>query len=958
MKPLFYILIILIFGTVYCTKTDSPPSGGSNLITITTQGVSNIKGTTATSGGTSANIGNYTILEQGVCWDSLTTPTSNKSKTNDKTSVGTFVSNVTRLIPNTNYNLRAYITVQGTSGGAITIYGNEYRFKTPIDTPSLNSNSASSITSSTAIVGGNILSNGGATVTERGICWNTITMPTVLNAFKIDSSGKDNFSTTISGLKPFTIYYFRAYAKNSSGIGYGNLQTFQTAALPPTVTTASESLVTASTATTGGNVTNDFGAPITVRGICYSRTNSNPTISDLLINATSNSTGAYVINMSNLVENTTYYVRAYATNVAGTGYGSVITIKTKALLTPTITTTDPSNVAYKTASTGGNISDDGGATVTARGVAYSNITSTPTILNLTTSDGTGTGVFNSSLQNLNENTTYYVRAYATNIVGTGYGSVVTLTTKTTVVPTLTTTIVSNIGFNTASTGGSISNDGGANVTARGVVYSSVATTPTTLNLSTSDGNGTGSFNSSLQNLNENTTYYVRAYATNSAGTGYGPVQTFKTKLNSVPSLTTLNTSNIKSTSVSSGGNISDIGSSNVTEVGVCYSTTNTSPTTANITTKGTAPSAGTGVFTINITSLTRGTKYYLRAYAINSKGTGYGALETFTTPDGLPVVNTSTTVTGITPNTANVGGTVVSEGDYTISSRGVLYSKSPITSYYSYNAVVDINTGIGSYTSSITGLTPNTKYYVRAYARYYESYYGYKEVLGNEESFLTSLASAPIGVTTNTPSLITQTTADLGVSVSSSGGYDVSRRGVVLSRTNTTPTILSYDSYNYDTWNYNDINSGSSTFTFTGLQPNTTYYVRGYATNTMGTSYGSVRNFTTNATTAPPVLLSPINGVTVPCCTLNLSWSTVSGATSYQLEVSRSSTFTGITYSLGLCGSSSYPSLTGNNRGTYSTNSACINTGTSSNNGTWYWRVKANTTGATYSNVQSFVYKF
>ena len=661
--------------------------------------------------------------------------------------------------------------------------------------------------------------------------------------------------------------------------------------------------------------------------------------------------------MSNLVENTTYYVRAYATNVAGTGYGSVITIKTKALLTPTITTTDPSNVAYKTASTGGNISDDGGATVTARGVAYSNITSTPTILNLTTSDGTGTGVFNSSLQNLNENTTYYVRAYATNIVGTGYGSVVTLTTKTTVVPTLTTTIVSNIGFNTASTGGSISNDGGANVTARGVVYSSVATTPTTLNLSTSDGNGTGSFNSSLQNLNENTTYYVRAYATNSAGTGYGPVQTFKTKLNSVPSLTTLNTTNIKSTSVSSGGNISDIGSSNVTEVGVCYSTTNTLPTTANITTKGTAPSAGTGAFSINITSLTRGTKYYLRAYAINSKGTGYGALETFTTPDGLPVVNTST-VSGISPNTANGGGTVVSEGDYTISSRGILYSTSPITSYNSYNAVVDINTGIGSYTSSITGLTPNTKYYVRAYARYFELYYGYKEVLGNEESFLTSLASAPIGVTTNTPSLITQTTADLGVSVSSSGGYDVSRRGVVLSRTNTTPTILSYDSYNYDTWNYNDINSGSSTFTFTGLQPNTTYYVRGYATNTMGTSYGSVRNFTTNATTAPPVLLSPINGVTVPCCTLNLSWSTVSGATSYQLEVSRSSTFTGITYSLGLCGSSSYPSLTGNNIGTYSTNSACINTGTSSNNGTWYWRVKANTTGATYSTVQSFVYKF
>lgn len=94
-------------------------------------------------------------------------------------------------------------------------------------------------------------------------------------------------------------------------------------------------------------------------------------------------------------------------------------------------------------------------------------------------------------------------------------------------PTVTTTAISNIQRTTASGGGNVSSDGGATVTARGVCWST-SSNPTTANSKTTDGSGTGSFTSSITGLLPNTTYYVRAYATNSVGTAYGANETFKT----------------------------------------------------------------------------------------------------------------------------------------------------------------------------------------------------------------------------------------------------------------------------------------------------------------------------------------------------------------------------------------------------------------------------------------------
>ena len=185
---------------------------------------------------------------------------------------------------------------------------------------------------------------------------------------------------------------------------------------------------------------------------------------------------------------------------------------------PVLTTANVSDITYTTASSGGNVTEDGGAEVTSRGVCW-NTTDNPTVADSKTSDGTGMGSFNSSLAQLTPNTKYYVRSYAVNSEGTGYGKQVIFTTSQIRVPVLT-TYYGDIQPTIAFSGGWITADNGGYVTVRGVCWST-ATNPTTKDNITIDGEDIGSFNSYLTGLSANTTYYVRAYATNSAGTGYG-----------------------------------------------------------------------------------------------------------------------------------------------------------------------------------------------------------------------------------------------------------------------------------------------------------------------------------------------------------------------------------------------------------------------------------------------------
>jgi uncharacterized repeat protein (TIGR02543 family) len=195
---------------------------------------------------------------------------------------------------------------------------------------------------------------------------------------------------------------------------------------------------------------------------------------------------------------------------------------------PTVATTAMSYISTTTALSGGNVTNDGGAAVSARGVCW-NTTGAPTVSDNKTIDGTGAGPFMSSLTGLTPGVTYYLRAYATNTAGSGYGNELTFSTLTSLVPpAVTTTALSQIQVTTAVSGGTVTDWGGDSVTVRGICWNTSGS-PTIGGSHTVDGAGLGSFVSGLHPLTGGTLYYVRAYATNSAGTGYGNELSFTTQ---------------------------------------------------------------------------------------------------------------------------------------------------------------------------------------------------------------------------------------------------------------------------------------------------------------------------------------------------------------------------------------------------------------------------------------------
>ena len=390
----------------------------------------------------------------------------------------------------------------------------------------------------------------------------------------------------------------------------------------PTLTTAVISNITRNTASTGGNITANGGADVTSRGVCYGTTSqpetSGPHTSD------SKGDGSFVSNLSGLTPGVKYYVRAYASNEAGTAYGNEISFSTIPLAVAELTTADVTGNTAGAAVSGGNIISDGGSEVSVRGICWAT-TANPTTSNNKTTNGGGTGIFTANMTGLTPGSSYHVRAYATNSVGTAYGNDVPFTASP-VTPTLTTAAITSPTRTSAVSGGDITNNGGAAVTARGVCWST-SSGPLATGLHTSDGTGNGVFISNITGLSPSTTYYVRAYATNSAGTSYGNERSFTTSPVQIPSVTTAAVINVTLLTAVSGGSITDDNGGAVLEKGVCWNTTGTPTTSDSHTSNGT----GTGSFSSNITGLTAGTVYYVRAYARNSAGTGYGNQLRFST---------------------------------------------------------------------------------------------------------------------------------------------------------------------------------------------------------------------------------------------------------------------------------------------------------------------------------------
>jgi uncharacterized protein (TIGR02145 family) len=390
------------------------------------------------------------------------------------------------------------------------------------------------------------------------------------------------------------------------------------------------------------------------------------------------------------------------------------------------------------------------------------------------------------------------------------------------IPTISTFSITNITDVTASGGGLITSDGGAEVSTRGVCYSTQEN-PTTLDPKTTDGNGTGQFISSLTGLDPGSLYHVRAYATNSVGTSYGADLSFST-LGQVPEALPQLATNILTTSVTLNGtvNANYVPTIVTFEYGVTTSygqtvTASQSPVSGNSLTNVTA----------YISGLSEGTTYHFRIKTVNSLGTTFSTDIMFTTlgqmPEAITQSATNISVTGATLNgtvNANYLSTTVTFEYGTTTSYGqtVIAVQSPVTG----NSAITIS-------AAISDLNQGTTYHFRI-----KAVNSLGTAYGEDETFTT--LNVPTLSTTHI-TVITNNSAQSGGSIISSGGAAINLYGVCWS-ISPNPTVA--DSHSRD-----GTGTGSFVSNITGLSKVTNYYVRAYAVNSVGTAYGDELSFYT-----------------------------------------------------------------------------------------------------------------
>jgi gliding motility-associated-like protein len=557
---------------------------------------------------------------------------------------------------------------------------------------------------------------------------------------------------------------------------------------------------------------------------------------------------------------------------------------------PIVITASATSITSTSAVLGGNITTNGDNSVIERGVMYS---STHTSFNYGygtwqgAGNGSGTGTYSQTIVGLTPGTTYYVRAYARTSVGYTYGATVSFTT---VNPAPVITLSSGNAVYTLD-GSDVQVDGGITITDA----NSTMLTGSTVSVNKKGGeylnfinqNGvTGSYNTSTGILTISGTASLAVYQaalrsikfeinsytpsmdtrtvtyTVNDGTYSSAPVTKNITINAAPTVTTTTPSSITSTTAVLGGNVTADGGAGVNSRGVVYSSTNTSPTLGTASADDYFIGTGGGTYSGTLYSLKPGTIYYVRAFATNSAGTSYGATLSFTTVNSAPVITLNSpnavytlggsdvqidggvTITDV-DNTALTGATVTITNRQPASDLLLFINRFPITGSYNISTGVLTLSGQGSiaeYTAALRSIEFHT-YGTSTDTRIIT--FTVSDGKANSATVTKNITVNPAvvapTVTTAAVTGISTTSATIGGEVTADGNAVVTNRGMVYSLSNTSPIIGGTNVTQ-------DVNgSGISTYskTIAGLAPGTTYYVRAYATNSAGTSYGTVQTFTT-----------------------------------------------------------------------------------------------------------------
>ena len=525
---------------------------------------------------------------------------------------------------------------------------------------------------------------------------------------------------------------------------------------------------------------------------------------------------------------TTYYICSYVTNGHGSEIRSAISSYNLKPLKEYIEFEPVELLSYSKAARKADVAFSAdiwnGVSVSETGVCFG-VTTSPS------EDGryqegilSEEGVVTVTLSNFDVDTQYYLRAYVKDGEYTAYGEVIPLIIKLTP-PTLSSVIVSSVESNSALFSSSVTNNGGDPVSEVGFYYSTDEAVDVETATKVNEPYSEASFDLQANELAANTKYYVKAYAVNSAGVGYSQTADFTTSAGA-PSVNTLGATDVTSAGATLSGTVIADNGASITERGFVWLKGSDAPTTSSNKVK---VDGTTGDFIATLTDLESNQKFSFRAYAINSKGTSYGDVMTFTTVAGLPTLS-AMKVSDITTTTATFTCTVTSYGGDPVSEVGFYIGKEENVDIETALKISEAYTS-DSFTLTATDLEVGTDYYVKAFT---------KNSVGESYSVIVSfktVSTAP-SVTTVGSSEITDSSALLSGEVTDDNGEEVTERGFVWLKGTGTPTTSNSKLRS-------DGTTGEYSSTLSALEPNQTYSFRSYAVNAKGTAYGETMTFRT-----------------------------------------------------------------------------------------------------------------
>ena len=500
-----------------------------------------------------------------------------------------------------------------------------------------------------------------------------------------------------------------------------------------------------------------------------------------------------------------------------------VSCKKDGVTTPAVKTTsvqvDKNN---NIASANGEVTSEGASAVSKRGFVWSTVAN-PTVSDALSSNQFGPGVFTQQISGLNLGATYYLRAYATNANGTTYGNQIDF--KTLTAGKFASISFDSLSFKSVKVNVNIESLGDISIKSIGVCYSKTGTpsitsdTTTILHSNITDK----SFSVGIKNLTVNTKYFIRSFINTNLGAFYSDEINVTTKQYTQGTFGDVVITSLSNLSADAKVNILTLGDAPIKSMGLCFATTN-DPVFKTDSSTLIHSNKTDQIFTLALRNIKENTKYYVRAFINSDAGIAYSNSFYFTTL-GRPTFGLVPYFTGPIPRTtATVFSYGGSENGAQITEYGFMIGSDKYISS-NINGAFNVN---NFYSYDLKGLTGNTTYTATSFAtnKYGTGY-------SKSSEFLTGPTEPVINTASVTD--IFGTNANSAVLVTSNGGAEITELGLVLS-TKSNPTIS--DRF------YVGVSS-SAKISLSKLTYDSTYYIRAYAKNKVGITYGNEVNFTT-----------------------------------------------------------------------------------------------------------------